>query len=845
MKRTRQFSILVTLLILWVQAQTQTNCSLIGNWGYGPCWAVTPSVGYTYMGSGRVFMIMNNSNPAALVKVGELLLPDNIEAITISGNYAYVAANEAGLRIVNISNPALPVETGYLTNNDYIVDVDVSGSYAYLASLSYGMKVISITNPANPVSVASFPTTGAARGIDVNGSYAYIADDQYGLRIVNITNPAIPVSAGNCPLAGDPQDVVVQGNYAYVAANSSGMRIINITNPASPSEVGHYAAGGQVFQVAISGNFAYVPACYAGLKVVNISNPASPQLTGAIGLSDAMYIGFFNNLAWVGEFGHGVHIVNVTSPSTPVYAGYFRTAGWSGGITQKDNYTYLAAGEAGMGTLDTGNPENPVQSAFDSTYHGFLAVQGDLLYSTNDAYSVIIRNISNPLQPVYVGSFTTPSFPGKIVFSGDYAYVSNGMDGLRIIDISNPAAPVEIGHYITTGWVADVAVQGHYAYIHDGNEGLKILDVSDPQVPVLAGSLTYPGQGGSIAVLDNYVYFANTYLGLYVIDVSNPSIPLQVSTVSCWAQGVTLKGYYAYISQSTYGIMIVDMFTPANPLVIGGYNTPGQTESEVIYKNAILYIPDSFAGMEVIAVPPYATIQGPDTLCSNESGSTYTTEPGNLNYVWSVSVGGIIISGGGSSSITVKWMQPGPHWIHVNYTTPYGFQATHPGELTVYVKPAPPTPLISVNGNILTSNVSDGNQWLLESNVIPGATAQTYVATHSGNYSVVVSDQGCTSDTSDQVMVILSGTPGQQDFRFSILPNPSDGAFEVDGSGIPGKPTKLTIFDAMGNKVYEKTLTNSIKSIRLPVDIRPVDRGMYFVAIESSAGRYIQRTIIN
>lgn len=79
----------------------------------------------------------------------------------------------------------------------------------------------------------------------------------------------------------------------------------------------------------------------------------------------------------------------------------------------------------------------------------------------------------------------------------------------------------------------------------------------------------------------------------------------------------------------------------------------------------------------------------------------------------------------------------------------------------------PATPTISTGGATtfcsggsvtLTSSATSGNQWRLNGNPIGGATAQTYVATATGNYTVV-STVGCPSAASAATSVTVNATP--------------------------------------------------------------------------------------
>ena len=75
------------------------------------------------------------------------------------------------------------------------------------------------------------------------------------------------------------------------------------------------------------------------------------------------------------------------------------------------------------------------------------------------------------------------------------------------------------------------------------------------------------------------------------------------------------------------------------------------------------YGPSAQVTRTVIVNPrPAPTISGSNTICA-ETPYSYTTESGMTNYIWSVSAGGTITSGGGpgNNSVTVVWNTPGTH----------------------------------------------------------------------------------------------------------------------------------------------------------------------------------------
>ena len=117
-------------------------------------------------------------------------------------------------------------------------------------------------------------------------------------------------------------------------------------------------------------------------------------------------------------------------------------------------------------------------------------------------------------------------------------------------------------------------------------------------------------------------------------------------------------------------------------------------------------------------------------------GNTVTlTAPSGYNcYLWSTgqTTRQITVSDTGDYSVKVA--------DKAGYYSPWSDTAR------VHFYAAPPTPVITADKNILTSNVSTGNQWYYNSQPISGATSQTYTATAPGLYGVMVTNShGCVS----------------------------------------------------------------------------------------------------
>ncbi len=82
---------------------------------------------------------------------------------------------------------------------------------------------------------------------------------------------------------------------------------------------------------------------------------------------------------------------------------------------------------------------------------------------------------------------------------------------------------------------------------------------------------------------------------------------------------------------------------------------------------------------------PIPSISGPQSLIIGSGLATYSTEPGMSQYNWSISPGGSIVSGAGSSEISVLWETIGNMSIGLTYTNTTGCASQNPSILPVIV----------------------------------------------------------------------------------------------------------------------------------------------------------------
>jgi predicted outer membrane repeat protein len=121
---------------------------------------------------------------------------------------------------------------------------------------------------------------------------------------------------------------------------------------------------------------------------------------------------------------------------------------------------------------------------------------------------------------------------------------------------------------------------------------------------------------------------------------------------------------------------------------------------------------------------------------------------------------------------------------------------------------------------------------------IPGETNQSFTATANGNYAVIVTTTSC-SDTSGCFNIATVGIKTQERAvnKIVISPNPNNGTFTIDLK----EENKLIITDALGRKVYEKTLQLGKQKI----DLQNENSGVYLITLISNNQSQTGKLILN
>jgi hypothetical protein len=378
-----------------------------------------------------------------------------------------------------------------------------------------------------------------------------------------------------------------------------------------------------------------------------------------------------------------------------------------------------------------------------------------------------------------------------------------------------------------------------YSYHWSPEELLLDPNAQDPQTVILTETSIFTVMVTNQATFcqrSDQVIVTITGGPLTINPVAVPSYTCQGDPAQLYSNAGGGSGNYTYLWTSTPPGNPPWSSTLANPLV-----TPDATVIyHVIVNDGVTSVNDTVALL--VSALPTATIYGGDTLCGEDSFTTLQvdlsgTPPWNFSYTY------------GNTTTFVANQQESPYFIIASEPGDYFISALEDANCTgssygtaiVRKFPVPATPEINVNVFELISSSCCGNQWYRNGNAIPGATGQTYQVTVNGLYFVIVTLNGCSSEPSDTVDIIVGISESRQDCP-AIYPNPADKNVSIKISPDLNDISIISIYSTTGILLAEKINLTEEKNINL--DTGMLLPGIYLLVFKGDNSIFTTKLII-
>ncbi len=306
------------------------------------------------------------------------------------------------------------------------------------------------------------------------------------------------------------------------------------------------------------------------------------------------------------------------------------------------------------------------------------------------------------------------------------------------------------------------------------------------------------------------------------------------ASVCAGTNGVTYTteaGFSNYVWTISYdGVITSGLNT--NTVTVN-WPTAGSRYIAVNYSNTsgCSAVSSTYRNVSVLTVP-VPLIFGETAPCQGATGVTYTTQAGNSNYVWTISSGGTITAGAGSSAITVSWNSAGNQTVSVNYTNALGCPGVQPTVYNIAVAPLP-----AAGGTITgPASVCSGAQGVAYT--VPAiANATSY------NWSVPAGVTIASGSTTNSITVNFSTTAASGVIKVNGVNICGNGVvspgFNVTVNALPATPviTQVPVGDtlissaASGNQWY---LNGVAITGATGKKFKPVHLGSYTVIVTLS-----------
>lgn len=338
--------------------------------------------------------IYNISNPKSPELVKEFNNHTDLQGLYISGDYLYAADKKDGMIVFDISNPENPKEiTSKKTLNlkllprrlektlNDAVNIYANNKYAYVADRQNGFTIFDISNINKPVLLSNYVDVkennnvilGYTNNFVIDGNRAYIADAYKDLVVLDIENKNKPQILSINRVTGRAMDVVKKGDYLFLTTDDVGFETFKIVenkiNHLSPK----FRINGFAKNIEIKGDKAYVavdwkytvlknntvPIGNPGVYVVDINDPENPFIEKVININNSGVEKFkiFNNLGFAALGEEGFAIIDLNNGKI---LSMINTPGNTKDLYVKDNYLYVADGKNGLMIFNIQNPENPI-----------------------------------------------------------------------------------------------------------------------------------------------------------------------------------------------------------------------------------------------------------------------------------------------------------------------------------------------------------------------------------------------------------------------------------------------------------------------------------------------------
>lgn len=427
--------------------------------------------------------VLDISVPASPQKIGETFVNGNAWDLAYRENILYMPTVRAGLIIVDVSKPKTPRRLKHSLALSPLDSIDLQHNRAYISSRTGSLSILDISSLTNPVLVGTFNLPSRPRNIIVRGQIAYSAAGREGLQLIDLEKLSSTDRVATNTIPGTLLNFARDDKFYYITTSTQDLFVFTYNSKGRPEElVAQKTIGLSARYLVRNNHYLYLSSTHSGLMTVDVSDPATPQIVNIN--NQAQHIRGFtvagSNLYLI-DAKKGVLTYDIESPEKPILVGTFPLTGvkqlahdtehlyvstesslyifdyesplaikqlgkvdfpWPLNtfasikkIAVKNGYAYLAAGPAGLFSINMTDPGSPQLEkittlggdintvAVDHMYIYALTRQGKLWLLQRSHNNEIMR--LSVLASLGIGTHLIPD--------DDHIIISSGIKGLTFL----------------------------------------------------------------------------------------------------------------------------------------------------------------------------------------------------------------------------------------------------------------------------------------------------------------------------------------------------------------------------------------------------------------------------
>ncbi|MCX6276456.1 MAG: T9SS type A sorting domain-containing protein [Bacteroidetes bacterium] len=226
-----------------------------------------------------------------------------------------------------------------------------------------------------------------------------------------------------------------------------------------------------------------------------------------------------------------------------------------------------------------------------------------------------------------------------------------------------------------------------------------------------------------------------------------------------------------------------------------------------------------------------AVFSATDSICPGTCVDFTNLSSGASSYLWSFP-GANITTSTDINPTGICYANPGTYDVSLIAMSAGGTDTLSiPGYITVFPFPQPQG--IMQNGDTLSANLgATSYQWYHNGFIIPGATSYFYIATESGDYNVVATDDNnCEVEAAifDVIAVVHPVSAGKRP-GVKLFPNPAGELIFVSAEF---NIESIAIFNVIGEKLFVEEFKQSEMKMKTEIGIHSLNSGIYWLSVNA------------